>query len=215
MAIDTFDNSGGGASVYLGVSGGGPGSSGRADWFWDGNGSFYSLSIAAGATALKSFPDSGSTLFKYADQGSADHLSRVVVLGACNSWWGVRTQDRDHGFYARLSQSGVFQVFRFNAFADATQLGTDFAATPSGQDVILSALGTTISFTVDGVHRCGSPFTGQTAYQTETRQGLLAGGSGIDPWLDLFEASLVGGGGGGGGSIWVPQRSPMATQLCM
>ena len=126
------------------------------------------------------------------DQGTADHYTQVVMKGSCPSFICIRLVDANN-YIGFRHNAGLWQVFKRVA-GTLTQLGTSYTASLSGSNVAkLSAEGTTITFTVDGVERCGSPFT-VSDHSTETSQGLNGRSSGTASWIDDFTAGAASAG---------------------
>ena len=149
--------------------------------------------VSGSGTALKSLGTS-DTAYHCTDQGSADHYSEATVsTNPTSGFVCVRMVDANNWFGWRCN-AGSWEVFKRTPGPTFTQIGSTYSAAPAGQVGRISCSGDTITFTIDGVERCGSPFTDSTN-NTETRQGLVSR-SGADPWLQDFTADVVGGGGG-------------------
>lgn len=162
----------------------------RAGWTLQ-SGTASVANVANGATVLN-HNASVESAWRCTDQGSADHYTQCLLLGA-NGFICIRMTDISN-FIGFRHNGTAFQVYKRVA-GTFTQLGSDYTASLSGSNVVrLSASGSTLTFTVDGVGRCGSPFT-ESFNSTETRQGVISRGSGATSWIDDFEADVVGGGG--------------------
>lgn len=147
--------------------------------------------VTDGATVLNHNAVADSA-WRCTDQASADHYTQVKLLGE-GGFICIRMTDIEN-FIGFRSIGSAFQVYKKVA-GSFSQLGSDYTASLSGSNICkLSATGSTITFEVDGVARCGSPFT-DSFNAAETRQGVISRGTPSNPWLDDFEAAASGGGG--------------------
>ena len=160
--------------------------SSRAGWTLL-SGTATTISVGNGGTSLN-HNATADTVVLCPDQGSANHYTQVVLLGV-QGFVCVRLANLNS--YIGFRHSGTaFQVYK-NVAGTFVQLGSDYVAALSGSNVCrLTAAGNTITFEVDGVPRCGSPFT-DAFNSSQTRQGVISRGSGAFPWLDDFEADAV------------------------
>lgn len=160
--------------------------------------------VSAGGTALNSNP-AGEAGYTCTSQGSANHYTEAVVLGQ-EGFVCIRMTDSQN-FIGFRHNGSAWQVYK-RVGGTFTQLGSDFsAASPSGETCRLTANGSAITFTINGVLRCLGAGVTETDHSTVQTQGVVSRNIAVIPWLDSFTASGLGTNGTASGVTFLVTAS--------
>jgi hypothetical protein len=141
---------------------------------------------------LKGSADQSS--FKCTDQGSANHYTQAVwrTTNTSAASFVVVRLTNSNGFIGVRNNSNTWQLYK-RVSGTFTSLGS-YASAPSGSNVVyIEGNSNSITVKVDGTTRIG-PIT-ETFNNTVTVQGLVPRSLALNPWLDNFEAGMLGAGG--------------------
>ncbi len=142
------------------------------------SGSAGSLKIDPGGVSTRPQAPSAA-VYTCTDQGSADHYTQVDQIVSTNNLISntfacIRMVDANNFWGYRQTSPGNVE---FGDMSSGTFTGKGTFSFTTNDTMYMEGNGTTIAFKINGTHQTGSPWSSETAHQTETSQGFVVGDS--------------------------------------